>query len=138
MILKSHEQLSDEDLESQFKEYTLPPRLFSHAAHLRLALIHLRKYGKDLAKENLSFQIRGYADSLGANQKFNLTITIASIEILANYLASNPTLDFCGLQEKHSELFEDFKGIVKKHYSFNVFGDPKAKAEFIAPDLQPF
>jgi hypothetical protein len=52
--MNSHFELSDELFEEQFQNCQLNPALFNHEAHLRLAWIHITKYGIDKAIENIS------------------------------------------------------------------------------------
>jgi hypothetical protein len=40
-----HFSLTDIEFENQFENGTLKPELFSHEAHVRLAWIHIKKYG---------------------------------------------------------------------------------------------
>ena len=46
--IEKHYQLSDEEFEQQFQNCLLSPVLFTHEAHLRLAFIHILKYGESI------------------------------------------------------------------------------------------
>lgn len=138
MIIKGHFQLSDEDFERQFKRFSFKPLLFTHEAHLRLAFIHIQKYGLQKAEVNLIKQIKEYAEYYGANEKFNKTITIASIRTINKFMKSSLASDFQELTSEFPQLLADFRSIIAKHYSFNVFADKQAKKEFVPPDLLPF
>ena len=137
MLIKSHGQLTDDELEEQFESFRLKPGMFSHEAHLRLVYIHLKKYGIAKAEINMCQQIRGYAQSLNVFDKFNKTVTIASTRIMNRYMEESQSNSFDEFLEEFPSLLSDFKGILKRHYSFNVFGDKEAKKEFQEPDLLP-
>ena len=83
MRFKSHNDYTDDELESIFERSRLKPPMFTHEAHLRLAFIHIKKYGPEQAALNMCEQIKGYAESLKVPEKFNMTVTIASIKTMA-------------------------------------------------------
>ncbi|MEO9871740.1 hypothetical protein [Ekhidna sp.] len=138
MLIKDHSQLSDEEFEKQFEAFELKPRLFSHEAHLRLAYIHIHKYGREQAEKNMCDQIKGYAESLGVFDKFNKTVTIASVKAMDHFMRRSKTDSFSGLMKEFPRLTTNFKDLLSQHYGFNVFADKQAKREFIEPDLLPF
>jgi len=138
MRIKDHWQFTDDEFEHQFESFKLKPGMFSHEAHLRLAYIHIAKYGRDQAEKNMCDQIKGYAESLGFYDKFNKTVTIASVKTMSHFMQKSDSQDFQGLVKEFPQLLDDFRGLLSKHYGFNVFADKQAKKEYIEPDLQPF
>lgn len=138
MHVKDHWQLTDEEYEETFADYKLKPRLFSHEAHLRLAYIHISKYGAKRAEENMCTQIEGFALSLGAREKFNKTVTIGSVKTMHHYMQKSSSGSFKELVNEFPRLLTNFKDILGQHYGFNVFSDKRAKREYIPPDLLPF
>lgn len=138
MRIKDHTQYSDQEYETIFASFKLKPGMFSHEAHLRLAYIHIKKYGAAQAEINMCEQIKGFAESLKVYDKFNKTVTIASIKTMDHFMQKSQTHSFSQLMEEFPQLLADFKGILGKHYSYNVFADKGAKKEFVAPDLLPF
>ena len=138
MKTKSHLQLTDEELENKFESYTLKPNMFTHEAHLRLAHIHIRKYGVIQAEKNMCSQIEGYAISLGVRDKFNKTVTIAAVKVVDHFMRKSDTINFTDFIHENPRLLTNFKELLKEHYSFNIFSDKEAKRKFIAPDLAPF
>ncbi len=138
MRFKDHSQYSDEEFEQKFQDYSLKPKMFTHEAHLRLAYIHISKYGSRQAEQNMCEQIRGYAESLGVYDKFNKTVTIASIKVMDHFMTKAKSDGFRGLMNEFPRLLTDFKGLLGQHYSYNVFGNKEAKRVYQEPDLQPF
>ncbi|WP_462251972.1 hypothetical protein [Ekhidna sp.] len=138
MRIKDHYQYSDEEYEHVFESYKLKPGLFSHEAHLRLAYIHIKKYGREQAEVNMCNQIKGFAESLGVFDKFNKTVTIASVKVMDHFMQKAKSDNFPDLMKEFPRLLTNFKDLLSQHYGFNVFADKKAKLEYIEPDLMPF
>ena len=138
MRMKDHYQFNDEEYEKVFESYRLKPAQFTHEAHLRLAYIHINKYGRAQAEANMCKQIKGYAESLGVYDKFNKTVTIASVKVMDHFMQKAQSATFTGLMKEFPTLLTDFRSLLSKHYGFNVFSDKRAKAEYIEPDLLPF
>lgn len=136
--MEKHFELSDKELEQQFSDTTLAPKLFSHEAHLRLAYIHLLKYGELIAIKNLTSQIRSYAESLGIKGKYNETVTTASIKMILHFIHKSKSSNFSELIVEFPRLKTDFKKLIEAHYSFDVFRSKEAKNTFLNPDKLPF
>ena len=64
--MQHHSELDDNTFEVLFREGNFPAALFSHEAHLRLAWIHLRRYGLEQAIENVSRQLQRNAHGGGS------------------------------------------------------------------------
>ena len=137
MIIKSHTQLSDDEFESQFESLKFKPGLFSHEAHLRLAYIHITKYGQAQAEKNMCEQIQAFGKKHGSDG-FNWTVTIAAVRALNHFIKKSETTSFEDLIKEFPRLLTNFKDLLGQHYGFNVFADKRAKAEYIEPDLLPF
>lgn len=138
MHIKDHYQYSDEEYEKVFESFNLKPGLFSHEAHLRLAYIHIKKYGCPQTEVNMCEQIKGFAESLGVFDKFNKTVTIASVKVMDHFMQKAESKNFPDLMKEFPRLLTNFKDILAQHYGFNVFADKQAKLEYVAPDLLPF
>ena len=76
--MENHFDLSDREFESQFAKSMFDPKLFSHEAHLRLAWIHVTKYGEPIAIQNVSDQLKQFVTIVGARDKYNHTLTVAA------------------------------------------------------------
>ena len=84
--MEKHYRFSDEMFEERFREGKFPPLYFSHEAHLRLAYIHIKKYGVEQSIENMCTQIYDFAIKYGVTMKFNATVTYASIHIMNHFM----------------------------------------------------
>lgn len=77
--MEQHYTLTDAEFEWQFASAKLDPAVFSHAAHLRLAWIHLNRYELERAIEHITEQLRDYTRAAGVAAKYHETVTIAAV-----------------------------------------------------------
>jgi hypothetical protein len=138
MELTGHYLLNDGEFEQKLISGTLDPALFSHEAHLRLAYIHIKKYGLEQAIENICSQITNYVRYLGAEDKYNQTLTVAAVKIVEHFIRKATATTFCDMVLEFPRLKHNFKDLIEQHYGFDIFHSEKAKAEFLEPDLIPF
>ena len=137
-MTEKHQLLPDDQFEEKFKNCTLAPILFTHEAHLRLAYIHVTKYGLRKAVSNLCYQIADFERNFGDGRKFNKTITVASAKVIHHFINKSKSVDFQGLLNEYPRLKSNFKALLKTHYSLNIFINKTAKHEYLEPDLSPF
>ncbi|EDP71669.1 hypothetical protein FBALC1_04257 [Flavobacteriales bacterium ALC-1] len=136
--MEAHVNLSDLEFEQQFKSCTLNPELFTHEAHLRLAYIHINKYGVKDAGFNITSQLKAFVNHLGASEKYNATLTIAAIKAVYHFILKSKSNDFSSFILEFPRLKSSFKDLMTSHYSIDIFNLDKAKIEFIKPDVLPF
>ena len=136
--MKSHFELNDTQFEQQFKSYKLDPTLFSHEAHLRLAYIHIGKYGHDQAITNVCDQLAANVTHLGATDKYNTTLTVAAVKAVYHFMQKGKANDFKGFIAAFPQLKYEFKRLMQSHYDFDIFNSQKAKKTFLEPNLLPF
>lgn len=136
--MQSHFELTDAAFEQQFQHSTLDPALFNHEAHLRLAWIHVKKYGVEKAVANISYQLLNYVDHLGARDKYNTTVTIAAIRAVNHFYHKSKSNSFQGFIEEFPRLKNNFKEIIGAHYGNDIFKSVIASQQYVEPDLMPF
>lgn len=136
--MKSHFDLNDEIFGQQFSNCTLDPEIFNHEAHLRLAWIHITKYGIDTAIENVSTQLINYTTALGASGKYNKTLTIAAVKAVNHFIGRSQSNNFADFIKEFPRLKTNFKDLMAKHYKIDIFKLPLAKTTYLEPDLLPF
>lgn len=136
--MEHHLLLGDNELEHLFENAQLDPRLFSHEAHLRLAWIHLNKYGEINAIKNLTDQIPVFAKKHGAPGKYNTTLTVAAIKAVYHFYKKSASSNFQDFIVEFPRLKTHFTALMAAHYSFDIYHSQEAKSEFLAPDLLPF
>lgn len=138
MMMETHRTLNDVEFQEQFEDTSLNPELFTHEAHLRLAWIHIKKYGEKKAIKNLTAQIFAFADNHGAPNKFNMTVTVAAIKAVHHFYKKSASNTFQEFIVEFPRLKTHFKALMASHYSFDIYQSPASKSQFLAPDLLPF
>ena len=136
--MKAHHPLTDSEFEHQFAAGTLDPSLFNHKAHVRLAWIHVSRYGVERAIENICAQIRSFAEAHGDKDKFNVTVTIAAVRAVDHFMRRSETTDFESLISEHPRLIHSFKELLSYHYTTDIFRSATAKKAYLEPELLPF
>lgn len=136
--MEAHFTFTDNEFEQQFNTCTLDPAVFSHEAHLRLAWIHITKYGTDQAIENICTQLLDFVDAVGARDKYNKTLTIAAIKAVYHFINRSNAGNFNDFIEQNPRLKYNFRELIAAHYGIDIFHSETAKREYVEPDLLPF
>ncbi|MEM9821561.1 MAG: hypothetical protein AAF985_10835 [Bacteroidota bacterium] len=136
--MEKHTTLSDEVFEQQFRSCELEPSMFSHEAHLRLAWIHIHKYGEVQAQLNIQKQIQQFVAPLGATDKYHQTLTVAAVHAVSHFMRKTDLDNFSDFIHTYPQLKANFRALIGSHYSFDVFKSEQARTTFVAPDLMPF
>lgn len=136
--MENHLKLSDDAFEEQFRSCAFEPADFSHEAHLRLAWIHIQKYGIEKAEKNVQEQLLKYVGHVGAKDKYNSTLTLAAIKAVHHFILKSKADSFSNFIEEFPRLKYHFKELMACHYSFDIYNSPKAKRTFLAPDVLAF
>lgn len=136
--MEKHFELSDAEFEKTFNKGKLDPEIFSHEAHLRLAWIHIKKYGPEKAEIHIQDQLQKFVKSVRAEGKYNATLTVASIKAVYHFMSKSHSTSFEGFINEFPRLKSDFKALLSNHYGFDIYNSEKAKAKFLEPDLLPF
>ena len=136
--MPDHFICSDAEFEQLFASGEMPPELFNHEAHLRLAWIHIRKYGTANAIEHISIQLQDFVRALGASDKYNTTLTIAAIKIVKHFMDKKELPAFSDFITEHPRLKTGFRELIATHYKTDIFNSDKARQNWLEPDLLPF
>lgn len=136
--MEQHNNLSDDAFEAQFADGTLEPALFSHEAHIRLAWIHLRKYGETQAIQHITEQLKQYVRLLGAEDKYNATVTVAAVKIVHHFMQKTTINTFPAFIGAFPRLRDHFKELIGQHYGMDIFQSEEAKKHYLEPNLLTF
>jgi hypothetical protein len=109
--MELHYSLGDEEFERQFGECTLDPTWFTHEAHLRLAWIHVTRYGLHPAIGNICAQLRQFVVYAGAADKYDETLTIAAIRVVAQLARQSQASRFMDFMSEYPQLKTDFRSL---------------------------
>lgn len=136
--VQPHFRMSDTEFETEFHRCKISPDIFTHEAHLRLAWIHLSKYGEAVSIMSVCRDIEAYVTHLGASDKYNKTLTVAAIKAVNHFLRRSSSDNFYDFIHEFPELKTSFRELLSTHYRGNIFTLREAKENFIEPDLSPF
>lgn len=136
--ITNHFQLTDIEFERRFESTDLPPNLFTHEAHIRLAWIHILKYGEEKAVSKICEQILNFDNVHGKGDKFHMTVTVAAVKMVNHFIKKSQSNDFKVFIKEFPRLKAAFKELLEFHYGFDIFSSEKAKVDFVTPDLLPF
>ena len=137
-MTEKHHLLTNDEFEEKFSNCDMPAVIFTHQAHLRLAYIHITKYGIEKAIDNLSTQIANCDHKYGDGTKFNKTLTIASVKVMHHFIKKAKSKEFNALLIEFPRLRGDFLSLLKAHYEVKTLKSKKAKREYLEPDLLAF
>lgn len=135
--METHYQLNDREFERSFENgsYSHP---FTHEAHLRLAWIHVVKYGELKAIEHIVAQLHNYVQKVGAEDKYHHTVTVAAIKAVHHFIRRSKEQTFEGFIAEFPRLKTQFRQLLNSHYSLDVFNSSLARKTYLEPDLAPF
>lgn len=127
--------LTDAALVEEFESCRLPAANFHHADHIRLAWIYLGQMTENEATLRIEQSIRRYAAHNNIPHLYHQTITVAWMKLVAAALKAAPNGNgFSSFAARHPELFDVQR--LKTYYSKELLESPKARAEWVAPDLR--
>ena len=135
--MEKHFDFPDLEFERKFENCSLDKEIFTHEAHLRLAWIHIKRYGQKTAIQNICGQLIKFAEFTGAS-KYNETLTIAAIKAVYHFIKRSNSDSFPDFINEFPRLKYHFKDLINFHYQVDVFRSSEAKNKYLAPDLMPF
>ena len=136
--IETHYQLSDVEFLKELSNCTLNPKLFNHEAHLRLGWILINDLGLEKAEKKIEKQLLNFGKHNGVQDLYHRTVTIVAMKILHHFMKKSKTTSFKSFIEENSSLLTDFKGLIMKHYSYDIFESEEAKRTYLKPDLEVF
>jgi len=124
----------------QFEAGTFPHENWHHREHIKAAYLYLCRYPFDVALDRMrrSIQALNAAHRLPESPGRGYHETMTQVWMRLVHLALSeygPEDNADRFYEAHPELAE--KKIIRFFYSKALLGDPRAKLEFVAPDLAP-
>ena len=123
--------MRDRDFVAAFESCTLPPDLFPHRAHVRLAWLYLREDGLLDTLSRYSEGIQRYASSLGASSKYHQTITWAFLFLIHERMARTDHATFDDFAAANEDLFGP---VLERYYSRETLASELARTTFVMPE----
>lgn len=114
-MFEEHMQFTDAEFEKQFSDTTLLKKQFTHDAHLRLAWIHVSKYGEQQAILNLTSQIKAYVSKLGLAHKYVESTTIAAVRLVHSRYVKQPKASYSEFITSNPDLHTHFQELIQEY-----------------------
>jgi hypothetical protein len=118
-----------------FEACSFHPSEFRHYQHLTVALWYLRNLSFEEATEKVTRGIRRLAETYGKTG-YHETITIFWLRVVSCFAAENGNKTLPVLANALIDHCAN-KDLISRHYSADLLASPKAKAEWVEPDLEP-
>jgi hypothetical protein len=107
--------------------------LFGHREHLRLAWILIDRYGLEAAAPEIERRLRHLAAAHGMPEKYNRTMTLFWVRLVAHVAARTPTATSTEFLDAEGWLLNP--GLARRHYSAELLSSRRARAAWVDPDL---
>ncbi|MDH5434384.1 MAG: hypothetical protein OEY19_10610 [Gammaproteobacteria bacterium] len=130
----AHELISDTYFIELFENLTLDSDYFDHIGHVRLAWLYLHQYEFDDAMVKIADGIEEYAISLGATNKYHVTITNAIVKIIKQRM--NGEDNWQSFINLNSDLVDDCIKVLLNYYSEEVLFSEKARTSLVEADVR--
>ena len=121
-------------LVESFEACAFHPSEFRHYQHLTVALWYVRHLPFATASEKITTGIRRLAETYGKTG-YHETITLFWLRIVAAFAGEHEQLALPALANALIDKCAD-KDLISHYYSSDLLAFPKAKAEWVEPDLQ--
>ena len=134
---------SDIALLRRFESRTLPHEEWTHRTHVRVAYCYLARLpfesALDRLREGIKLLNEAHALVEGPTSGYNETTTRAFLHLIAATIAAYgktfATVDADAFCDRHTQLMN--RHVLRLFYSPERRMDPRAKTEFVEPDLAP-
>jgi hypothetical protein len=123
----------DRDFIEAFEACTLPPGLFPHRAHVRLAYLYLREHTLLDTLTRFTEGIQRYAASLGAGTKYHATITWAFLFLIHERMQRETYATFETFAAANEDLFGP---VLERYYTPETLQSDLARTTFLMPDAR--
>lgn len=121
-----------ENLLAQFEALEISAPDFHHADHIRVAFHMLEKYEFNEASQRYASTIRAMAESVGVPEKYNLTITVAFMSVIAERVTRTDYNNIDAFLASNSDLLD--KDVLSRWYTPERLSSPLARRQFLLPD----
>jgi hypothetical protein len=121
---------------------TLPKPAWTHVAHLRVGLWHVRRFGEAGALTALRERISAYNEAVGtANTEssgYHETLTVFYVRLIADFLARAGAAADGADEELEARLIADYgaRELPLEYYSRDRLFSVEARRRWVTPDLK--
>ena len=132
-----HHYKTEEEIRAlveSFEACSFHPSEFRHSQHLTVALWYVRSLPFAKAAEKVTSGIRRLAETYGKTG-YHETITLFWLRVVSCFVESHRNETLPALANALIEHCAD-KDLIGRHYSPDLLASPRAKSEWVEPDLQ--
>jgi hypothetical protein len=132
--------MDDEAFIEEFETCRWPLDRWHHREHIKIAYLYLRRYPFETATARLREKLKAYAAANNvpdsANSGYHETMTQAWMRLIHLTLCEyGPAENADAFYERSPQLSQ--QKTLRLFYTREVFTSPRAKVEFVEPDLAP-
>ena len=134
--------LDTESLVRLFLDRSLPKPAWTHVAHLRVGLWHVRRFGAARAVDLLRERISRYNEAVGtantSTSGYHETLTMFYVKVIDAFVSADasPDQEADTLERRLLEAVGD-RELPLRYYSRECLFSSEARRQWVAPDLQP-
>lgn len=121
--------MNDVTFLAALEDTSLPDHAFRHRDHLRAAYLYLRRDGFAGAVVAMSAALRRFAASRGKADRYHETVTIASLALVNERLASGDPGSFEAFLSQHPEIAE--RDLLQCYYRPETLSSERARRTFV-------
>jgi hypothetical protein len=131
--------MTDDAFLDAFERCQLSREAWTHAAHVRMAWLHLRREPLDRVIPAVRDRISRLNRALGTPpDAYHETITVAYLRLIDARMAREPGVDtFAEFSARNPDLLDRSLAALLIHYRRETLLGPEARAAFVEPDLSP-
>lgn len=132
--------MNDEEFLKQFESSTWPLEEWHHKQHIKVAYLYLCRYPFDAAMDRIREKIKAYNKAQkipdAPDRGYHETMTQAWMRLVYLTLCEYGPAETADAFYERSPQLSQLKTL-RLFYSREVFMSPRAKVEFVEPDLGP-
>ena len=121
--------MDDDRFLAAFEAGTLPPTLFDHRGHLRVAFIYLRRLPFLEACIAMRDGLRRFAARVGKGGLYHETLTIAFMSLVNERMQGDPASDATAFATRYPELSDP--QLLRRCYGAPVLDSELARSSFL-------
>jgi hypothetical protein len=127
--------MTDNEFIASIDAKTLPLEAFTHAEHVRLAWLCLRRMALLPAMKEFRRLLVAYATHHGKPNLYHETVTFAYLLLVYERIARTPHLTtWSAFSTEHADLLSFRNGPLFKLYSPDVLQNATARSHFVLPE----
>ena len=121
----------------EFESARVSAETFTHEAHVYVAWLYLQECSLADTLARYCRGLKGLTRKLGAEEKYNETITWFFVLTIADRRQQSPSRTWADFRDHNPDLLHHAGRLLADHYSPQRLASPLARQQFVLPDLSP-